>query len=55
MKRPETPNTTGSPGPRRPDITPAEFAAIASALQAKQRSRLTRLSSAGRLRKWGSV
>jgi hypothetical protein len=55
MKRPPPPNTTGCPGPRRPEPTLQEVLDIASRLQARQRARLDRLSSAGRLRKWGGV
>ena len=54
MKRPLPPNTTGSPGPRRPEPTRQEVLDIAAALQAHQRARLARLTPAGRLRKWGS-
>ena len=35
------------------DMTPRDFVIVAAALQAKRRASLTRLSSAGRLRKWG--
>lgn len=54
--RPTPPCTTGTPGPRRP--LPREvrdILDIAAALQARDRARLSRLSSAGRLRKWGTV
>ncbi len=54
MKTPPTPNTSGSPGPRRPEPTRQEILDIASALEARRRARLVRLSPAGRLRKWGS-
>ena len=52
MKRP-TPPAPDTNGPRN-DFGPREVAAIAAALQARQRARLGRLSPAGRLRKWGS-
>ena len=55
MKRPPTPNTTGTPGPRRPEPTWQDVLAIASSLQARGRAQLSRLSSAGRLRKWGRL
>ncbi len=54
MKTPPTPNTTGTPGPRRPEPTRQEILDIAAILQSRQRARLVRLSPAGRLRKWGS-
>lgn len=49
---------TDSPGPRRPappsrDFGPADVLAVADMLAARQRARLSRLTSAGRLRKWG--
>lgn len=53
MKRPPPP-AVETPGPRN-DFGPREVLAIADALQARQRARLSRLSSAGRLRKWGRV
>ena len=53
MKRPLPPSPETA-GPRN-DFGPREVAAIAAALQARERARLTRLSAAGRLRKWGSV
>jgi hypothetical protein len=52
MKRPTSPETIKTAGPRN-DYGPREVFAIAAALQARQRSRWSRLSSAGRLRKWG--
>ena len=52
MKRPTAQPAPATAGPRN-DFGPREFQAIAAALQARQRARLTRLSSAGRLRKWG--
>lgn len=54
MKRPVAPNTTGSPGPRRPDPTVQDVLDIASLLQARQRTRLSRLSCRQRLRRWGA-
>ena len=54
MKKPLPPNTTGSPGPRRPEPTRQEVLDIAAVLQGRQRARLARLTPAGRLRKWGS-
>ena len=53
LKRP-LPPAPETAGPRN-DFGPREVAAIAAALQARERARLTRLSAAGRLRKWGSV
>lgn len=53
MKRPTAPNTTGSPGPRRPEPTWQDILALADTLQARNRARLSQLSSAGRLRRWG--
>ncbi len=44
----------GTPGPRN-DFGPREVLAIAAALQARDRARLTRLTAAGRLRKWGNL
>ena len=57
MKRPPAP-APETAGPRndfgpRPDFGPREALAIACALQTRQRDRLSRLSAAGRLRKWG--
>ena len=52
--KPKEPNTTGTPGPRH-DFGPREVLAIAAALQARDRARLSRLTPAGRLRKWGTV
>ena len=54
LKRPTPPNTTGSPGPRRPDPTLQEVLDIACRLEARKRNNLSRLSSAHRLRKWGT-
>ena len=54
MKRPPHPNTTGSPGPRRPEPTLQQVLDDADRLDAQKRARLSRLSSAGRLRKWGT-
>ena len=59
MKRPQPP-APETAGPRndfgpRPDFGPCEALAIAAALQARERARLTRLSPAGRLRKWGAA
>ena len=53
MKQAPPPNTTGSPGPRRPDPTWQEVLATANDLLARDRAQLSRLSSAGRLRRWG--
>ena len=53
MKQAPPPNTTGSPGPRRPEPTWQEVLAIAADLQARDRAQLSRLSRAGRLRRWG--
>lgn len=53
MKRPPAP-TPETAGPRN-DFGPREALAIAATLQARQRSRLARLSPVGRLRKWGGV
>ena len=55
LKKAPPPNTTGSPGPRRPEPTVQEVLDIASLLQARQRAQLSRLSSAQRLRKWGNA
>ncbi len=60
MKHAPKPDTTGTPGPRN-DFGPREIQdiqevlAIAAALQARDRARLSRLTAAGRLRKWGTV
>ena len=54
MKRTQPPPSVESPGPRN-DFGPREALAIAAALQARQRERLSRLSSAARFRKWGRV
>jgi len=53
MKRPQPP-ALDTNGPRN-DFGPREAAAIAAILQARERARLTRLSAAGRLRKWGNA
>lgn len=53
MKQPLPPNTTGSPGPRRPELTVQQVLDTASQLEARQRDRLSRRSGAYRLRKWG--
>lgn len=56
MKHAPKPNVE-TPGPRRPDPMPREVREIldiAAALQARDRARLSRLSPAGRFRKWGA-
>ena len=53
MKRPQPP-VPETAGPRN-DYGPREALAIAAALQARERARWTRLSPAGRLRKWGAA
>lgn len=54
MKRPNAPNVTGSPGPRRPELTVQDVLDIASLLQTRQRSRTGRLSPRQRMRRWGT-
>jgi len=52
MKQPSPRPIPETSGPRN-DFGPREALAIACALQTRQRDRLSRLSAAGRLRKWG--
>lgn len=52
MKR-ITPPAPETAGPRN-DYGPREVIELAALLQARERARLSRLTSAGRLRKWGS-
>ena len=53
LKKPMPP-TLETPGPRRPELTEEDVLTIAAFLQARQRSQLSRLTAAGRLRKWGN-
>ena len=53
MKNPPPP-TLETPGPRRPELTAEDVLTIAAFLQARKRSQLSRLTCAGRLRKWGN-
>ena len=52
MKRalPPAPETAGP----RNDYGPREVLELAALIEARQRARLSRLTSAGRLRRWGS-
>lgn len=53
LKKP-LPPTLETPGPRRPELTAEDVLTIAAFLQARKRSQLSQLTSAGRLRKWGN-
>ena len=53
IPRKPAPPAIDTSGPRRPDITPTDVLAIASALQARRRAQLGRLSPGGRFRRWG--
>lgn len=51
-KRSTTPPRVNTPGPRRPEITVGEFAAIVAREQSRRRRSLSRLGGLGRWRRW---